>query len=133
MSGKTNLKIVLKEMKPFVNKGEYVFVSVKSVEGIDREEIICEFKESEGITIIVKKEIADKLNFKYDFVGSWIILKVHSSLSAVGLTAAFSSELAKHNISCNIIAGYYHDHIFIDKKDESKAIELLNRLSENQL
>jgi hypothetical protein len=54
---------------------------------------------------------------------------VHSSLEATGLTAAFSTALSNANISCNVIAAYYHDHIFVSKEDSVKALEVLQQLS----
>ncbi|WP_370476859.1 ACT domain-containing protein [Tamlana flava] len=133
MSGKMELKYLVKEMKPKLNKGDYVFVVVSDLSTIDRAQTLCEFKEAEGVTIVIEKQIADKLNLKYDFVASWITLTVHSSLEAVGLTAVFSSELTKNNISSNVIAGFYHDHIFVAKEDSNKAIEVLNELSKNHV
>ena len=130
MAGKTNLNEIVKAMAPVLNKGKYVFSSVFDTEGIHENDILCTFKEAEGTTLILSKEKADELELKYDYVASWITLQVHSSLDTLGLTALFSGELAKHKISCNVIAGYHHDHIFVDTKDASAAINALKRLSE---
>ncbi|WP_367180401.1 ACT domain-containing protein [uncultured Muriicola sp.] len=80
--------------------------------------------------MIIKKELADAKNLKYSFVAAWITLTVHSSLEAVGLTAAFSSALSEQGISCNVVAAFFHDHIFVDKKDAEKAMEILNKFSQ---
>jgi uncharacterized protein len=128
MTGETNLEVLLKTMKPIHNEGDYVFCVATSK--INVEEVLMFFKETEGTTIIIKKEIADALQLAYSFVAAWITLTIHSSLEAVGLTAAFSTALAKENISCNVVAAFYHDHIFVDKKDVEQAMVILNRFSE---
>nr|WP_321223410.1 ACT domain-containing protein [uncultured Psychroserpens sp.] len=129
MSGEKDLDTLLKSMKPKHNLGDYVFCKTQNLEKINLSHIIMTFKEDESLTIIAEKHIADQLNLDYSYVASWITLTVHSSLEAVGLTAAFSNALSKHGISCNVVAAFYHDHIFVDKKDTERAMEVLNEFS----
>lgn len=130
MSGEKKLDILLKAMKPKLNEGEFVFCEVESLKNIDIDEVLMTFKEQESITVILEKKIADKLHLKYAYISSWITLTVHSSLEAVGLTAAFSKALSENGISCNVVAAFYHDHIFVDQKDAVQAMEVLNKFSQ---
>lgn len=126
MSGEKDLQQLLKTMKPEHNPGDYVFCKVGNLEGISLNEIEMFFKEKEAITVILKKEMADILGLDYSVVMSWITLTVHSSLEAVGLTAAFSKALSDKEISCNVVAAFYHDHIFVNKKDTVQAMQILS-------
>lgn len=132
MSGEKKLAKLLGEMQAKLNDGHYVFATVKNINNIDRADTLCEFKENEGVTVVMAQTRADELKLEYHYVAAWITLMVHSSLEAVGLTAKFSTALAKHNISCNVIAGYYHDHIFVDKNDAAMAMEVLVQLSKER-
>ncbi len=64
--------------------------------------------------------------------GEWarISLEVHSSLSAVGLTAALSKALAEADISANIVAALRHDHLFVPWDRREDAMGCLKALSE---
>lgn len=130
MSGEKDLEKLLKSMKPQHNVGDYVFCKVEKLENLNLDDIEMFFKEKEAITLILKKEIAEQLNLEYSVVMSWITLTVHSSLEAVGLTAAFSKALSENGISCNVVAAFYHDHIFVNTNDTEKAMKVLNAFSE---
>ena len=130
MTGEKDLNKLLKTIMPELNAGDYVFCTVNEINPVNFNEVILTFKEQEGTTIIIKKELADSLNLKYSLVFAWITLTVHSSLEAVGLTAAFSSALSQQGISCNVVAAFFHDHLFVDKKDAEKAMEILKRFSQ---
>ena len=141
-SGETSLSEILKSLNPELNPGEFVFITLdltnensknlyNQLKSTDPSKIILEFREQEGQTIILDKTLADQFPaLSYDLTLAWITLKVHSSLAAVGLTAKFSQVLTEENISCNVVAGFYHDHIFVDVSDGRKAVDVLRRLSE---
>lgn len=133
MIGETNLDRLLVSLNPVLNPGEFVFASLKNRDDITRELTIFEFKEKEGITVVLSKDNADKSGLSYHFVASWITLEVHSSLEAIGLTAAFAAALSEAEISCNVVAGFYHDHIFVGQHDAHRALQVLRQLSEDTL
>jgi hypothetical protein len=129
-TGESDLKKLLKTLKPKHNIGDFVFCSVNDLPNIDLTDIIMFFKEAEGNTLVLKKELADRLKLQYTFVGAWITLTVHSSLTAIGLTASFSTALSSKGISCNVVAGFFHDHIFVAKNDLAETMDILNNLSQ---
>jgi uncharacterized protein len=129
MSGEINLANLLKEMKPELNSGEYVYCLADSKEQAMSLEPLFYFLEKEGMTMILPREKADSLNIPYTTTYAWITLTVHSSLEAVGLTAAFSQALTDANISCNVVAAFYHDHIFVPVHDAQRAMQVLQKLT----
>lgn len=85
-------------------------------------------RETEGTTVVVRKADADRAGLAYDFVAAWLTLSVHSSLAAVGLTAAVATALSEAEISCNVLAGAFHDHLLVPAQDEARALETLAAL-----
>ena len=117
-------------MQPELNEGEYVFCTVASLQYASALNPVCVFQEKEAVTIIVSKQQADEAALPYTVLCAWITLTVHSSLEAVGLTAAVAKALTDANISCNVVAAYYHDHIFVPVKDATRALAVLTQLTQ---
>ena len=130
--GETDLTKLLNSLSPELSQEEYVFCSLKGNYG-DFSELkpIASFQETEGLTLVITKETAESHNIDFASSQCLITLKAHSSLDAVGLTAAVSRELADNQISANVIAAHYHDHIFVDSKKAEQALQILQSLSEN--
>ena len=128
MSGETNLRSLLASMRPVLNPGEYVFCTTTTA-SIPPDQVLGSFREPEGLTLIVAREAADKWGLPYGHVMAWLTLTVHSSLAAVGLTAAVAASLTQANISCNVVAAYYHDHLFVSHADAESALSVLRALS----
>lgn len=132
MTAITNLETLLKTMSPELVEGNYVFCTVKGdLADYTTLNPIATVREKEGLTLILEEHIAINAKLDFDGVYSLISLTVHSSLDAVGLTAAFATRLTSHGISANVIAGYYHDHIFVQKEKTNEALAALKELSES--
>ena len=129
MSGETDLQKLLQEMHPRLNEGEYVYCTLESKDQAAQLDPLCMFAEEESVTVILPRRQADSLGHAYATTFAWITLTVHSSLEAVGLTSVVSHALAQAKISCNVVAAYYHDHIFVPVQDAALALTVLQTLT----
>lgn len=115
-------------MSPQGRPGIFVFVTVDAWP--DDVEVLASVVEAEGLSLVVARQDADRLGFRYDFLAGWITLQVHSALAAVGLTAAVSAAMTDAGISCNVLAGYHHDHLLVPLDRVEQALTVLRDLAE---
>ena len=85
--------------------------------------------EAEGVTVIATIAEAERRGWPIGFVAAWLTLEVHSALEAVGLTAAFSAALGDHAIPCNVLAGFFHDHLLVPVDRAAEAVAVLESLA----
>ena len=130
MAGETQLPTLLASMRPELHPGEYVFTSNPDAAVPAGAAPVVTVAEEEGLTMVLRKQDADRLGLGYDYVAGWITLRVHSALEAVGLTAAVSAALAREGVSCNVVAGFYHDHLFVPHDSAAQAVRLLEDLAQ---
>ncbi len=131
MIGETNLTVLLGAMEPVLGEETYVFCNVKRIdEKMDLDRIWALVREDEAMTLILEKATADNADLPYESLFSRITLNIHSSLDAVGLTAAVATKLSAYGISANVVAAYYHDHIFIQQEKSIQALAALQELIE---
>jgi uncharacterized protein len=128
MSGQSDMRALLADLRAELHDGEYVFVTTGRGPAPSNACPIVTVAEDEGTTLVLGRQDADRLGLPYDYVAAWITLRVHSSLAAVGLTAAVASELAQAGLSCNVVAGFYHDHLFVPSDSAARAVMLLNQM-----
>lgn len=131
MSGETDLSCLLRRLSPALQPGEFVFCSVDETT-LARLDMACIhglFRETQGITVIVLTSYATRMGLAGEGPFCCITCEVHSSLSAVGLTAAIATRLTAVGVSANVVAAYHHDHIFVPVSDVSLAVQTLKALS----
>jgi hypothetical protein len=133
MAAIVDINELLLAMSPKLQPDEYVFCTLPKGQALYGDYLhltpLASFNEAEGLTLILTQKMADKAKLLYEGVFKQITLTVHSSLDAVGLTAAVATQLAKHDISANVVAAYYHDHIFVQTNNAQRAMTALAELS----
>lgn len=131
MSGISDLPTLLASLSPVVSSDVYVFLTRPFATYGDGAELdpIATFSENEGLTLVVRKERAEASGERYQGEYGLISLGVHSDLQAVGLTAAIATALSDQGISTNIVAAFYHDHLFVPFSRVDDAVTVLSQLA----
>jgi hypothetical protein len=126
----SDLDQLLAALEPRLEACEYAFCCLPDGADIPSGvEPFAAVREAEGLTLVIPVERARSFEWPYQGPFRLISLRVHSSLEAVGLTAAVSSALAAEGISANVVAGFHHDHILVPAGREASALAALTRLS----
>jgi hypothetical protein len=126
----SDLAALLGSLEPVLNDGVYVYCVVPHDTDIGDLSPVATVREPEGLTLILREEEARHARLPALFRAAWITLTVHSGLGAVGLTAAFSGALGRAGISCNVVAGAAHDHVFVPVDHAARALDVLRRLQQ---
>ncbi|MFD8290713.1 ACT domain-containing protein [Streptomyces lavendulae] len=130
MSGESDLRKLLSGMRPELNEGRYVFCTLPDTAAVPAGLTpVATVREAEGLTLVLRQDEADAAGLAYTYTAGWITLRVHSALDAVGLTGAFAAALAERGLSCNVIAGYHHDHLFVAADRAAEAVSVLEELA----
>ena len=131
MTGETDLGFLLRNMKPKHVPGEYVFCSMDESNEMMVETPLLVFREDEGLTVVIPREVAESYQLEFESTWGLITLSVHSDLTAVGFLARITHVLAQAGVSVNVVSAYYHDHLFVPFTEIEPVMELLTSLSEN--
>ena len=127
MSDIMDIEQLLAEMNPILHHEEYVFCTFPDALYGDHIELqpIVAVQEGEGLTLVIPREVAAEHDIPCTATFRLLTLMVHSSLEAVGLTAVVATRLAEAGISANVVAGFYHDHIFVPAAAGDRALQAL--------
>lgn len=129
-AGETGLAQLLRSLEPVLDEFEYGFGVIPAGSAIPPGVIpLGTFREAEGLTLIAPAAQLAAAGVAHAPGWARISLKVHSSLAAVGLTAAIATALTAAGISANVVAAYHHDHIFVPWARRQEALDVLRRLA----
>lgn len=117
----------LAAIKPTI-EGTYIFGCVDAV--APHLAPFAIIHEAEGTTIVVPATEAGDYGLSVQDTFARLGLGASTALDSVGITATVAQTLASRGIACNVIAGFYHDHVFVPADQADEAVRLLEDLAD---
>lgn len=128
MTGETDLTKMLASLR--IERGTDPVTVVHLDEPVELGHgVMALVREAEGTTVVATVEEAGRRGWPAGVRAAWLTVAAHSSLEAVGLTAALADALARRGIACNVLAGYFHDHLLVPLDRADEAVEALESLA----
>ena len=124
----SDLAELLASLQPELHPGTWAWCALPTGTPLGDVAAAAIVHETEGLTVVVAQADALAREWTVVFLRAWITLRVHSDLASVGMTAAFARVLGDAGISCNVIAGAYHDHLFVPVDRAADAMRALQAL-----
>ncbi len=127
MTGETDLATILRNLRVSRRPDPVTVVAVEEPVTLG-DGVGAVLAEHEATTAVVTVAEAERRGWPIGFVAAWLTVELHTSLEAVGLTAVLAAALADRQISCNVLAGYHHDHLLVPVERAEEAIAVIEAL-----
>lgn len=127
MSGERDLATVLRTMTITRRPGTYVYVAVPNGAAAPAP-AAATIVEDEATTVVLERGLAEASGSAWSFEAAWLTVEVHTALDGVGLTAVLARALADAGMACNVLAGFYHDHLLVPADRADDALRALSAL-----
>lgn len=128
VEGERDLQALLRSLSPALDPLVYWFCHVAPSWAAGSIPLLARLEESEGSTIVLSAGHGAEAGLEPSFVARRIVLTVHSDFAAVGMMAAVARALADRGVPCNVLAGVYHDHLFVGENDTAIAMSAIHEI-----
>jgi hypothetical protein len=128
VQGERDLTALLRSLSPALDPLTYWFCHVPPSWTAGAIPLLARLEESEGSTVVLSAGHGAEAGLEPSFIARRIVLTVHSDFAAVGMMAAVAQALADRGVPCNVLAGVYHDHVFIGEAQTALALSAIHEI-----
>lgn len=120
---------IVRNLEIIERPGSFIYVSAPDPDPALADQADAVVREPEGVTYVVPTDAPVLASWPPGATQgpamTWLTIAAHTSLEGVGLTARLGAALAARDVPCNVVAGFFHDHLLVPVDRREIAIETL--------
>lgn len=120
---------IVRNLEIIERPGSFVYVSVPAPDPALADQADAVVREPEGVTYVLPADApalaSQPPGTTQGPAMTWLTIAAHTSLEGVGLTARIAAALAARDVPCNVVAGFFHDHLLVPVDRRDVAIDAL--------